>query len=152
MNFFINSHPKVLLNFLDLLMALWQGASQFINILDHLKKSGNFFKQLSSCISQEDHLLSLTSDSLIASYRYQCQSDILQIMSLEMFLQNKLLHAETIKKYILGNTNIAEKTESGPKNILSSWCKNSVLSNLVNSYASCAYDNDKFFKGQVFTF
>ncbi|KAJ0513739.1 putative nucleoporin [Helianthus annuus] len=144
----IKSHPKILLNFLDLLMALWQGAPQFINILARLKKSGVFLKQLSSCISPEDHHL-LSSDSLIASYRYQCQSDILQIMSLEMFLQNKLLHAENIRKDIVGKASNGEKTENGSRDILSSWCKNSVLNNLVKSYASCEYDNDKYLKGQI---
>ncbi|KAI3804009.1 hypothetical protein L1987_32177 [Smallanthus sonchifolius] len=141
----MKSHPKILLNFLDLLMALWQGASQFINILDRLKKTGSFLKLLSSCV-EDDHLLS--SDSLVSSYRYQCQSDILQIMSLEMFLQNKLSHAETTRKDV-GKDSNAEKTESGPKDVLSSWCKNSVLNNLIKSYASCEYDNDKYLKGLV---
>ncbi|KAK9070882.1 hypothetical protein SSX86_009450 [Deinandra increscens subsp. villosa] len=144
----IKSHPKILLNFLDLLVALWQGASQFMNILDLFKKSEFFLKQLSSCITLEDHSL-FSSGSLISSYRYQCQSNILQIMSLEMFLQSKLSHAESIRKDIVGKASNAEKTESGPRDIVSSWCKNSVLNNLVKSYAFCEYDNDKYLKGQV---
>ncbi|KAL8188648.1 hypothetical protein R6Q57_029668 [Mikania cordata] len=143
----IKSNPKILLNFLDLLVALWQGASQFINILDRLKKSGIFLKQLCSCIILEDHLFN--SDFLISSYRYQCQSFILQIMSLEMFLQNKLSHGEIIRKDIVEKASNAEKSENSSRDMLSSWCKNSVLNNLVKSYVSCEYDNDKYLKGQV---
>ncbi|KAL8234414.1 hypothetical protein R6Q59_020514 [Mikania micrantha] len=143
----IKSNPKILLNFLDLLVALWQGASQFINILDRLKKSGIFLKQLCSCIILEDHLFN--SDFLISSYRYQCQSFILQIMSLEMFLQNKLSHGEIIRKDIVEKASNAEKSENSSRDVLSSWCKNSVLNNLVKSYVSCEHDNDKYLKGQV---
>ncbi|GJX61656.1 hypothetical protein Tco_0294556 [Tanacetum coccineum] len=157
----IESNPKILLNALDFLMALWQGASQFINILERLKKSETFWRQFSTCISRisglKDHPSS--TDSLISSYRYQCQSDILQIMSLEMFLQKKILHAESIRKGselsidTTAKASNAEKTQdgrnSGPRDILSSWCKGPVLSNLIELYSSCVYDNGKFLKGQV---
>ncbi|XP_024962200.1 uncharacterized protein LOC112502498 isoform X4 [Cynara cardunculus var. scolymus] len=160
----IKSHPKILLNILDFLMALWQGASQFINILEHLKKSENFWGQLSTCISlvssMEDNSSGiLSTDSLISSYRYQCQADILQIMSLEMFLQKKVLHSEFVRKGselskdILVKGSNSEKTEddshSGPREILSTWFKSSFLSKLIKVYASCEYDNDKYLKGQV---
>lgn len=141
----IKSHPKILLNVVDFLMALWQGASQFINVIERLKKSENFWKQLSTCISS-----TLSTDPLISSYIYQCQSDILQIMSLEMFLQKKVLHADIIRKGSeLSKPSNDQKTDGGPRDILSNWSKNLVLSDLIKSYASCEYDNDKYLKGQV---
>lgn len=160
----IKSHPKILLNVLDFLMALWQGASQFNNILERLKKSKDFWGQLSTCISlissmEDNPSGTLSTDSLISSYRYQCQAAILQIMSLEMFLHKKVLHSEFVRKGselskdILAEAGNSEKTEddshSGPRNILSMWCKSSVLSKLIKLYASCEYDNDKYLKGQV---
>ncbi|KAI3679077.1 hypothetical protein L6452_38385 [Arctium lappa] len=129
----IKSHPKILLNVLDFLMSLWQGASQFINILERLKKSENFWGQLSTCISL--------------------------ISSMENNPSKKVLHSEFVRKGselskdILAKASNSEKTEdgshSGPRNILSTWCKSSVLSKLIKLYASCEYDNDKYLKGQV---
>lgn len=138
------------MNVLDLLMAMWQRASQFINVLEHVKKSESFWKQLSQCISQISSLEDHPTDSSISSYRYQCQSDILQIMSLEMFLQKKVLHAEFIRKGSELSKDIpAKATEDGshsrPGDILSSM----VLTNLIKLYASCEYDNDKYLKGKV---
>ncbi|CAH1423389.1 unnamed protein product [Lactuca virosa] len=144
----IKSQPKMLLNVVDFLMALWQGASQFINVVEHLKKSESFWSQLSTCIS-----VTLSTDPLLSSYRYQCQADILQMMSLEMFLQKKVLHPEIIRKASeLSKSSNVEKPDDnhgGPRDILSAWCNNSVLSDLIKSYASCEYDNDKYLKAQV---
>ncbi|KAL4585015.1 hypothetical protein LXL04_009628 [Taraxacum kok-saghyz] len=146
----IKSNPKVLVNVMDFLMALWQGAPQYTNVVESVKKSGNFWKQLSSCIS-----VTLSTDPLVSSYRYQCQSDILQIMSLEMFFQKKvLLHADVIRKGSESSKPIAitEKSDDshgGPRDIVSDWCKNLLLSDLIKSYGSCEYDNDKYLKAQV---
>nr|XP_043624466.1 uncharacterized protein LOC122596031 [Erigeron canadensis] len=147
----LESHSKILVNILDFLLALWQGASQFLNIVERLKKSDDFWRQLSTCITMQDHP---SEDSLISSYRYQCQSDILQIMSLEMFLQMKLLHTENISKGSELSKDILLKSRNvekagGPIDILSSWCKSSALSNLIKSYASCEYDNYKYLQTQV---
>ncbi|XP_071717637.1 uncharacterized protein [Rutidosis leptorrhynchoides] len=146
----LKSSPKLLVNVLDFLLALWQGASQFFNILERLKKFNNFWRQLSTCITQQNHP---SEDALISSYRYQCQSDILQIMSLEMFLQKKIF-LESLRKGSelskdVAKASNAEQTDGGLKDVLSSWCKSSVLNNLVKLYASCEYDNDKYLQVQV---
>ncbi|KAK9287536.1 hypothetical protein L1049_015957 [Liquidambar formosana] len=49
-NDLINSNPRVLLNVLNFLKALWQGAAQYTDILEWLKSSGKFWKQLSNSI------------------------------------------------------------------------------------------------------
>lgn len=78
-------------------------------------------------------------------------------MSLEMFLQKKLLHAQLFRKGsefskdVLAKASNAEKTVGGPRDILSSWCKSSVLNHLIKLYASSEYDNDKYLQGQVLT-
>uniref|UniRef100_A0A5B6ZZV4 Nucleoporin NUP188 n=1 Tax=Davidia involucrata TaxID=16924 RepID=A0A5B6ZZV4_DAVIN len=162
----IKSNPHMLLNVLNCLKALWQGPGQFTNILDRLKSSEKFWRLMSSSILLIASMQDNPSDNLIdteivsLAYRYQCQSAVLQIMAYEMFLQKKLLHSESlVKQTSESSKNRIEKADStektkdaglgGLKDILSTWCENSVLGNLIKSYASCEYDNDMYLRAKT---
>ncbi|XP_011046730.1 PREDICTED: uncharacterized protein LOC105141252 isoform X1 [Populus euphratica] len=156
-NEFIDSNPRVLFTVLDFLKALWQGAVHYISILECLKSSGKFWKQLSNCISSDarsiaspfENVAETQSQSL--ALKYQCQSAILEMMAHDMFLKKKLLHAESVLKEVseLERNNKASSTEKSKsvndcelKDILSSWWKRPIFGNLINLYASCEYDNE----------
>ncbi|XP_057475806.1 uncharacterized protein LOC130763817 [Actinidia eriantha] len=164
-NGLIKSNPRKLLNVLNFLKALFQGATQFTNILDCLRNSENFWRQLSSCILQnatmEDNLSENPSEMEVLSiaYRYQCQSAVLQIMAFEMFLQKKL-HAEVVVKQTIDSSkdrikkaDATEKSEDasllGLKAMLSRFCEGLVLRNLVKSYASSKYDYDIYHRAKI---
>ncbi|KAJ6346155.1 hypothetical protein OIU78_008727 [Salix suchowensis] len=157
-NEFIDSNPRILLTVLDFLKALWQGAVHYISILECLKSSGKFWKQLSNCISSDARLLASPFENLTATQsqslalKYQCQSAILEIMAHDMFLMKKLLHAESVLKEVSELKERNEKASSTEKlksvndcelkDILSSWWKRPIFGNLINLYASCEYDNE----------
>ncbi|KAJ6409886.1 hypothetical protein OIU84_009385 [Salix udensis] len=157
-NEFIDSNPRILLTVLDFLKALWQGAVHYISILECLKSSGNFWKQLSNCISSDARLIASPFENLTATQsqslalKYQCQSAILEIMAHDMFLMKKLLHAESVLKEVSELKERNEKASSTEKlksvndcelkDILSSWWKRPIFGNLINLYASCEYDNE----------
>eukprot|EP00257_Ricinus_communis_P020943 XP_015580313.1 uncharacterized protein LOC8265348 isoform X1 [Ricinus communis] len=161
---FINSNPRLLVVVLDFLKALWQGAAQYINILESLKSFRLFWKKLSNCISlitssERPVLENLTEkDAQSLAYKYRCQSVILEIMAYEMFLKKKLLHAESLLKEVprsKGNTENAvnlEKSKSANdcdlKDIMSSWCDISILGNLIKSY-TCEFDNEICYHAKV---
>lgn len=78
--------------------------------------------------------------------KYQCQSSVLEILACNMFLNKKLLFAESLKKSWLEQK---EKTKnavspsklsltaaSDPKDIFSKWCDVSVLDGLIQSVSS----------------
>lgn len=158
--FIIFSNPRILLNILNLIKALWQGAAQYTQILSVLRSSENFWKQLSNTISliagiKDPPLENLTqTGGLNLAYKYRCQSAILEIILYEMFLQKKLSHAESLVKHTaeskdrIENAVNIEKSKA-TKDIVSSWCESSVLGNLIKSYSSCEYDNEKYFRAKV---
>ena len=158
--FIIFSNPRILLNILNLIKALWQGAAQYTQILSVLRSSENFWKQLSNTISliagiKDPPLENLTeTGGLNLAYKYRCQSAILEIILYEMFLQKKLSHAESLVKHMaeskdrIENAVNIEKSKA-TKDIVSSWCESSVLGNLIKSYSSCEYDNEKYFRAKV---
>lgn len=93
------------------------------------------------------------------AYKYQCQSAILEIMTHDMFLKKKLLHAESFLKEA---SESKERSENGVstgksksanncdlKDIFSSWSEGSNLANLIKSYASCEYDNEIHYRAKV---
>ncbi|KAL4616065.1 hypothetical protein ACB092_07G172100 [Castanea dentata] len=159
-NDLINDNPRILLNILNLIKALWQGAAQYTQILSVLRSSENFWKQLSNTLSliagiKDPPLENLTeTGGLNLAYKYRCQSTILEIISYEMFLQKKLSHAESLVKHTaeskdrIENAVNIEKSKA-TKDIVSSWCESSVLGNLIKSYSSCEYDNEKYFRAKV---
>lgn len=156
-NEFIDSNPRVLFTVLDFLKALWQGAVHYISILECLKSSGKFWKQLSNCISSDARSIASTFENVAETQsqslalKYQCQSAILEMMAHDMFLKKKLLHAESVLQEVseLERNNKASSTEKSKsvndcelKDILSSWWKRPIFGNLINLYASCEYDNE----------
>lgn len=161
----IKSNPHVLLNVLNFLKTLWQGAVQYTNILELLKSSGKFWKHLSYSFSlitslQSPELEDITEvESHNLAYKYQCQSAILDIMAHDIFLKQRLLQAESLVKQAtkskggIENVGSAGRSKSandwGPEDILSSWYESSVLGELIKSYTSCAYDNEILFHAKV---
>ncbi|XWS67769.1 hypothetical protein CRYUN_Cryun04dG0033700 [Craigia yunnanensis] len=151
----INSNPCVLLNVLNFLKALWHGAGQYTTILERLKSSDKFWKQLSNSISQtagsEVPLLKSMKDSeaLLLGHRYQCQSAILEMMAYDLFLMKKLLYFESLFKEPPESIKKIEADNYALKNILSNWCKSSILGSLIKSYTSCKYDNEIYFRAKV---
>ncbi|GER50288.1 hypothetical protein STAS_27578 [Striga asiatica] len=142
--------PNILLCLLNLLSALWQGAPQFTKILEQLKSSDQFWKQLTNPVvmfsNNQDNLSDKTTEKNIqnGAYRYQILSAVLDILNYEIFLQKKLMHAEIVvnrisKSPINGTEN---KVVSDLKEIISSWCKNSLLSDLIKAFVSWERDNN----------
>ncbi|XP_047333534.1 uncharacterized protein LOC124937067 [Impatiens glandulifera] len=154
-----DSNPSMLLTVINLLKVLWQAGSTFSMILDIMRNSENFWKQLSNCITKiatTEHNLSENESHLDAekvAYRYQCQSGTMQILSYELFLQKKLSHAEVLAKQNIKSRDI-KKTDGGKtssfdlKSFLASFSKGSV-GVLINSYSSRENDKDKHHHAKV---
>ncbi|GFP89006.1 nucleoporin nup188 homolog [Phtheirospermum japonicum] len=148
-------NPKILLCLLNLLRALWQGAPQFTKILEQLKVSDKFWKQLTSSAvlfsNYQGNISEKLTEKKIQSmgYRYQFMSDVLDILNYEIFLQKKLMHAEiVVNRLSKSPTNETEKkvdskdgSLSDLKEIISSWCKGSLLSDLIKAFVSWEYDD-----------
>lgn len=90
------------------------------------------------------------------AFRYQCQSAILEIMAHDMFLHKKLLHLETLAKEVpesqdrIQNTVRLEKSKASDLvDILSAWCRSSVLDNLTKSLSYCEYDLKLYLRAKV---
>ncbi|XP_021286367.1 uncharacterized protein LOC110418076, partial [Herrania umbratica] len=149
----VNSNPCILLNILNLLKSLWHGAGQYKTILERLKSSDKFWKQLSNSLSQtagsEVPLSMKESEALHLGYRYQCQSAILETMAYDMFLMKKLLYAESLIKEPPESNKKIEADNYALKDIISNWWKSSVLGSMIKSYTSCKYDNDTYFRAKV---
>ncbi|KAM1031237.1 hypothetical protein ACFX2C_035051 [Malus domestica] len=157
-NNLINSNPRILLNVLNFLRALWQGAGQYTNILECLKSSENFWKKLSGPISIFSSMQAPPPENAETevedlSVRYQCQSAILEIIAHDMFLHKKLLHAESFVKQLpesQQNTVRSEKSKAADlEDILSAWCGSSVLGNLTKSLTYCEYDPELYLRAKV---
>ncbi|MBA0743110.1 hypothetical protein Gogos_005828 [Gossypium gossypioides] len=151
----INSNPCVLLNALNFLKALWHGAGQYTTILERLKSSDKFWKQLSNSIFQSAALevpvlkSIKESEASLLGHKYRCQSAILETMAYDVFLTKKLLYAESLVKDPSESNKKIEADNNVMKSILSNWCKSSVLGSLIKSYTSCKYDNEIYFHAKV---
>ncbi|KAL2537742.1 hypothetical protein Fot_19133 [Forsythia ovata] len=161
----IKSKPSILLNVLDFLKTLWQSAPQFTNILEQLKQSDKFWRQLTDCVtlisSNEDDLSGNLTEMELQNlaYGYQCQSKVFEILAYEMFLQKKLMHAALLVKQSSKLTDGAEKADNSQvtkdasltslKDIFSNWCKSSLLTDMIKSCVSCEYDNSIHTRAKV---
>ncbi|KAK3028660.1 hypothetical protein RJ639_037840 [Escallonia herrerae] len=159
----IKTNPNILLNVLNFLKALWQGAAHFSNILEWLKNSEKFLNKLSTSIllvggMESSPCEKQTEKELIKlAYQYQCQSAVLQILAYDMFLEKKLLHAELRVKQTSESSgdgkDIAGGTENnrqlGVNNALSTWFESSVLDNVIKAYTSRVYDNQKYLRAKI---
>lgn len=161
-NDLIKSNPQILFNVLNFLKALWQGAAQFTDVLEQVKNSENFWKRLSASMiligSKQDMMSKNMNEPevLSSTYRYHCQSNVLEIMAYELFLQKKLLHSGQTSELLNDRINNAvgrgkTKEDSAPclKDVLSSWCKNSVMGTLIKTYTSCEFDNHKYLHSKI---
>ncbi|XP_057965187.1 uncharacterized protein LOC131155793 [Malania oleifera] len=165
-NDLIKSNPRILLIVLEFLKTLWQGAANYKDILELLKKYDKFWEHLSNSVSLtaglEAPVLGKLNEreSLNLAYKYQCQSVVLEIMTNEAFLQKKLQRAELLVKQIddsskgkMENVASAEKPSNANTGdlrcILSTWREQSVLGDLIKSYASCEYNNEKYLRSKV---
>lgn len=98
-------------------------------------------------------------EALNVTYRYRCQSAIMEIMAYDMFLQKKLIDVEPLVKQMLKSKDRVENSMSAAKSkaknqydhsdILSSWCQTAVLENLIKSLASYDFDNESYFLAKV---
>jgi len=74
-----SSAPRLLLSVLNLLKALWDGGVQYLHILEKIRSSKVFWKNLSSVLAIEVKIdlpaknLNV-SDAQCISYRYFCYS------------------------------------------------------------------------------
>ncbi|XP_013644901.2 uncharacterized protein LOC106349479 [Brassica napus] len=149
---FVNRYPDILLSLLGFLKTLWQEAGQYANLLEPFKASNRLWQEFSNIISQVSKLKDssvgrLDNEEMSKLYvKYQCQSSVLEILACNMFLNKKLLFAESLKKSWLEQK---EKTKnavspsklsltaaSDPKDIFSKWCDVSVLDGLIQSVSS----------------
>ncbi|XP_048491889.1 uncharacterized protein LOC104903976 isoform X2 [Beta vulgaris subsp. vulgaris] len=158
-------NPRVLLSILNFMKALWQGAAQFIDMLETIRKSKKFWKQLSESmllISCKEAPLPIDlpeTDSQKFAYEYQCQSAALDIMALETFLQKKLLHLESLVRQAdqllkggvgaVGTKAQVSANSEQLEDILISWSDSSSLSILLKSSAVCMYDTDVYFQAKI---
>lgn len=151
---------------LNFLKALWQGAGQYTDILEQLKSSGKFWKQLSNSVSliasmeAPLHENYVDLEALTWAYRFRCQSVIFELMAYDTFLHEKLLHAEFLVKQAAQSskdrTENAVSTEKSKaltdcdlKDILSSWSESSFFGNLIKSFSSCEHDNEIHIRAKV---
>lgn len=155
------SNPRVWLNVLNFLQALWQGASQYTDILKQLRSSGRLWKELSKYINiiaktkpfSFQTLYKMEAQSL--AYKYQCQAVILEIVACDMFLQRKLQLLN--QKPDLSKEGIENGGFSGNvakelchfKDILSLSCDQSILGDLIQSSMSFDYDNEVTLRAKV---
>lgn len=156
--FSVSSNPRILLCVLNFMIALWQGAPQYANLLESLRRHGKFWEHLANAISNiSSSEISLPTslkekDAFNLAYTFHCQSSILGIMAYELFLQRKLFHAEsTVKdaaesKEKEQNVTRTEKSKATNlhdlKGIWSSLFNDSILKKLIKSYTSYGNNND----------
>ncbi|KAL2254846.1 UNVERIFIED_CONTAM: hypothetical protein Sindi_0279300 [Sesamum indicum] len=144
--------------------ALWQGAPHFTKILEQLKVSDKFWRHLTDSvrlISQIDLSGKLTEKQLQnVAYKYRYLSNVLDILGYEIFLQKKLMHAEAdLKRVSKSPTNGTEEADNSPfakdggvgslKEIISTWGKSSILSDLIKACVSWEYGNSSHLRAKV---
>ncbi|VVB09622.1 unnamed protein product [Arabis nemorensis] len=162
---FLNRDTDILLSLLHFLKTLWQEAGQYANMLEPFRVSKRLWQEFSNIISQVSKL----KDSSVGSLgkeeisklfvKYQCQSSVLEIMACNMFLNKKLLFAESLKKPSLEpkeKTNnavsppkLTPTADSDPKDIFSKWCDVSVLDSLIQSVSSLDGESEINFQAKV---
>ncbi|XP_026395785.1 uncharacterized protein LOC113290379 isoform X2 [Papaver somniferum] len=145
--------PKLLLSVLNFIKVLWQGATQYMQILEVFKNYGMFWKQLLSSVSAfatnkaPSHDDMPERETMCLAYTYRCHSAVFEIMAYAMFLKRKVQQAEPLTK----------QTSALPKEMMDSiftdtllaWFGSSVMGNLITSYASCGYDNKIFLQAKI---
>ncbi|KFK30471.1 hypothetical protein AALP_AA7G265400 [Arabis alpina] len=162
---FVNRDADILLSLLHFLKTLWQEAGQYANVLEPFRTSKRLWQEFSNIISQVSKL----KDSSVGSLgreeisklfvKYQCQSSVLEIMACNMFLNKKLLFAESLKKPCMepkektdnavSPLKLTSAADSDPKDIFSKWCDVSVLDSLIQSVSSLDGETEINFQAKV---
>ncbi|KAJ4780327.1 Nucleoporin NUP188 [Rhynchospora pubera] len=102
--YLINSTPHLLSSIVGLFKALWEGGTQYIEILDILKSSKIFWENLMCCLSPSHDKRPLPvgnlnrDDGREFSSRFSCQGAVLEIMANELFLEERILQGEISEK------------------------------------------------------
>ncbi|CAN8276683.1 unnamed protein product [Cochlearia groenlandica] len=162
---FLSRYTDILLSLLDFLKTLWQEAGQYANMLKPFKASKKLWQEFSNIISQVSKLKDSSVESLSKeensqlSVKYQCQSSVLEIMACNMFLNKKLLFAESLKNPCLdpkeksnnavSPSNTTQTADSDPKDIFVKWCDMSVLDDLFQSVSSLDGESEINFQAKV---
>ncbi|XP_074569458.1 uncharacterized protein LOC141826101 [Curcuma longa] len=138
--------PHLLLSILNFLKALWKGGTQFASILDKIRHSKKFWKQLESFISAAhgDNGHSFkdnNSEAELSPLRYRCQGNVLEIMAHELFFQEKLSLCEVPFKQTSSVVNGAPRHSNVVfvQEILTSWFDSPLLESLIKFYSSMGY-------------
>ncbi|KAG6410877.1 hypothetical protein SASPL_128950 [Salvia splendens] len=157
----LHRKPNMLLYLLKFLKALWQGAPQFSKNLEQLKVADEFWKHLTRSlvlIAHRDNISEKLTEMDLQNMACECQilSNVLDILSYEIFVQKKLRHAASVANRISTSPpNGAEKTEhnfkknGSLKETISTWCKTSVLSDLIKVCVSSEYDESSHTRAKV---
>ncbi|KAL3701186.1 hypothetical protein R1sor_019208 [Riccia sorocarpa] len=110
----VKSHARVLARVLFLLAAIWDGGTDYLQIIEALRSRNQFWKHLTSCLSfvspsasepvtlysemtvvagdQQPLLMSMSKDQLVEfSFRYSCEASLFSIMARDIFLQQHLV-------------------------------------------------------------
>ncbi|XP_042430044.1 uncharacterized protein LOC122016720 isoform X2 [Zingiber officinale] len=138
--------PHLLLSILNFLKALWKGGTQFASILDKIRHSKKFWKQLESFISvahgdNGQPFKDNNSEAELSPLRYQCQGNVLEIMAHELFFQEKLSQCEVPFKQTSSVVNGAPRHSNVVfvQEILTSWFDSPLLESLIKFYSSTGY-------------
>ncbi|KAK9690813.1 hypothetical protein RND81_09G155600 [Saponaria officinalis] len=156
----IERNAQALLSILEFFKGLWEGAAQYSDILESIRKSKRFWKQLSKSIlmSHEEVHVSVNvseAETLKVAYKYRCQSTALDILSLELFLQKKFFYAESLLGHndtslkgrvdgVLGTNTGASAGFRQIEDIFLTGSDGSALSNVLKSSAACTYDTNTY--------
>lgn len=145
----IQKNPHILLNVLIFLKALWQGTTQYLQILELFKTSEMFWKLLSSILTvvTDGHHKKLTTKvTFCQAYRYQCCSAVLEIMACDLFLERKLSGSKSAGKR---TSESKAATSDDVQKILLAWCESSFLERLVYFSASCEYESGALLNASI---
>ncbi|MQL93817.1 hypothetical protein Taro_026469, partial [Colocasia esculenta] len=155
--------PHLLLCILSLIKALWNGNIQYMQILQILRSSENFWKNMSSPIKEMEDRCSSPAKSVdddqisCLAYRCQCEAAIMEIIAHDIFLHKKGLHDELTEKQSTEPSNESKVTDgakmtkvgtSHSYDILTSWCQSSTLVSCIMSYSSSGYPEEIIYRAK----
>ncbi|KAM3398313.1 putative protein isoform X4 [Capsicum galapagoense] len=152
----------IMCNVLNFLKALWQGAAHYTNLLKQLRNS-DFWKKLLNFVVLSIYKKSFQSESATKlelqnlAYRYQCQHNVLDVVTCEMFLQKKLLHSELVTKESSKSSNngsdgskvATAESSCNLKDIFGVWCESSLDAETIKTFVSFEYDGSVKLRARV---
>ncbi|KAF0930438.1 hypothetical protein E2562_032778 [Oryza meyeriana var. granulata] len=146
--------PSILSGVLDLLKALWESGVQFTYVLEKLRSSRTFWENLSCCIratfdGYPNDSIETVDEKL--SLRYYCLGTIFEIMSYELFLQEKLLtESKTSDPAPDGSKQQKEPSVAHcPSDIVLKWFDSATVEDLIKHLSSNGNQNDDLHRAKV---